>query len=446
MAQNNVNITQDYHNYRILDGESPNSLSTMNLNEFVLYAKDIHNMEEEGAETVFHFASDSQDSNPDELTMAEFGTAYNTIMDEDPIETGYHCVSCDPEEMDEPIGSAVIIDMNGKLEAEGLPGIEQADTGALRFLTEDIDGTMHPKVVQRMVDHGYLQNLDGDLTTTDRGQDLLNFVDERSNGFDSQHVAGHIRDFENSNPISTMNMKLEAEGFTGITTADDGAVRFLTEDKDGRMHPRVVQQMVDNGYLKNSNGALTTTEKGQALLDHIDSSTGGFNAQHVAHHVQDFELAHIKDIGETVETYAGFTSFESIDEAAWPILLGGNSGQLPGTSVVVESILDGSMEVQNGVLVTTSRGFEYLAMMERNGVETRELRDVETRTLLLEDRDGMVGVESIEVLINREYVSVTNGIMAITDKGRDLMDSIRAQGSTGQKQVLEYVYFYEAGL
>tara|TARA_B100000676_G_C18069185_1_gene843132 strand:+ start:1343 stop:1948 length:606 start_codon:yes stop_codon:yes gene_type:complete len=166
----------DKYNFNDIAGGDTSGVS---VEEFSTFAKDSYNLDDGVAQSIF----DKTDTNGDKsLSKDEFKAAFDKLTSMSSI------------------GSEV--------------GFTDVDASAERLITEDTNAHLAPDDVSNMIDAGYMyMNADGKLVTTDRGNSLIEHVDNNG-GFGNQPLADHIAEFENT-----------ADGYVGT----EEGIQMVTE-------------------------------------------------------------------------------------------------------------------------------------------------------------------------------------------------------------------------
>lgn len=154
---------------------------------------------------------------------------------------------------------------------------DSVSPAAQRFLTGDKDGKVDQASVDSMIERGFLEVKDGELKTTEKGDEVLGYADDSYYGLGGKQIEEHIFDYEaDQNGVTQGNMAELAEqdmyDFGGI---DDIAQDFL-DALENPPKKYELNSMIQMGFMEvNDDGELELTDKGKELAAQNDSKEQG---------------------------------------------------------------------------------------------------------------------------------------------------------------------------
>ena len=154
-------------------------------------------------------------------------------------------------------------------------GVDSFNRSAAMILTGDTDGRMSLENVEGLVDEGYLEKKDGQLVTTEKGDQLLDYMTTKGDMFSSdKHVVDHVKDFEDQLENGTLNQ-------SGLTIEDGKIAGKLSEEDQ--------EALFANGLLEVNDKVVDKTAIGEQFFDKlVAGGEENLASQSMAEHVEDF--------------------------------------------------------------------------------------------------------------------------------------------------------------
>lgn len=159
---------------------------------------------------------------------------------------------------------------------------------ANRLLTGDIDQKVEPEVVDEMVNRGYLEVKNGELLTTQKGDELLGYADDSSYGLEGKQIQEHMFDYEaDQNGVTQGNgdelMEMDMFNFSEISPEIKD---FLDMFKESPQKYQVLS-LIQMDSMKVVEGELQLTETGNQLAEGVVE--GRFSDTNIASAFFDFQ-------------------------------------------------------------------------------------------------------------------------------------------------------------
>ncbi len=366
--------------------------------DFMAYAESF-GLDTEQAEDIFQAANniDGNDGNADQLNGKELKNAHDTLFSEE--------------------GGGVKL------------GTEVAE-----LLSGDKDGRVKPKIIQDMMNRGYLeQNDEGEWELSEQGKGFKGFAEKNPNGgLSGQHLAHHIQDADRR----------------GFNTVSDDAAKFLVPDDGTEADSETGVMLAAKGYVAINDGELELTDKGEDLNDYIydqiesenidgEVSNGEItqmNHDELATYVLAFEADNpdlaaehdIQALGAALGTEDS-PLFTSADDNAKQLVLENYDG-LTSTPGAVQSQIDGGLlAVEDGELVATQKGIEYADFLNENGLVGTSTADGYASMLMKDsgaDFDAGIAQDMIDnglLVVGSNDDSYGNNVLMLTQAGADAL-------------------------
>jgi len=155
-------------------------------------------------------------------------------------------------------------------------GVDNIDQTSAILLTGDQDGRMASDNVDSLIEKGYLRKETGEdgkqwLKTTEKGEKFASYLIDNGDLIGSKDIPDHLNDYEN--------------GVIG----DEATMTMLSGDDDGKLSQEDVNKLVEKGYLKNENGKLTATDKGNEFVKSLTENNRLMGKEDMLSLVQEHE-------------------------------------------------------------------------------------------------------------------------------------------------------------